>query len=153
MKSFTNLPDYLQKTNYTNPNDQDNGPFQYANNLKDQSIFAYMGTQPKLLNSFQTFFEADRGSRPNWVDWFPVKEKLLDDPIKPAVGEDEILYVDIAGGRGHELLAFKEKFPEYKGRYVLHDLPVITEDQTLQLGKSVEKRAINFFEDKVIPGT
>lgn len=145
------LPEYLEKTGYQNPSNQDDGPFQYGFNTPKQNLFVVMSTRPKLLNSFSTFFEADRGSRPNWVDWFPVKQKLLDDPMKH-VTNDDILYVDVAGGRGHELIAFKKKFSGYPGRYVLFDLPHVVEDQTLDLGEGVERKAFNFFEDKVIPG-
>ena len=147
------LPAYLEKTGYKNPDDQDNGPFQFGTEMQEsKNLFMYMVTEnQKLLGSFQTFFEADRGSRPNWVDWFPVKEKILDDATRP-IDEESVLYVDVAGGRGHELLAFKRKFPEYPGRYVLYDLPQVVEDETLQLGDAVEKRGFNFFQDTVLPG-
>lgn len=151
MKSMASLPEYLEKTGYQNPSDSEDGPLQYGMNLPKQNLFAVMATRPKLLNSFSTFFEADRGSRPNWVDWFPVKQKLLSDPSKPVTKED-ILYVDVAGGRGHDLVAFKKKFPDYPGRYVLLDLPYIVEDQTIDLGEGVQKKAFNFFEDTVVPG-
>lgn len=151
MKSFASLPEYLEKTGYKNPSEQADGPFQYGFNTPKVDLFTYMADKPKLQNSFQTFFEADRGSRPSWVDWFPVKERLLDDATKP-VREDDILYVDVAGGRGHDLLAFKQKFSEYPGRYVLHDLPHVVNDKTLSLGEGVEKKQFNFFQDQVMPG-
>jgi hypothetical protein len=152
MKSMASLPEYLRKAGYKNPQNQEDGPVQYGLGIDKVNMFTYMmANNPKLLGSFQTFFEADRGSRPAWVDWFPVQQKLLDDPTKP-VKEDNILYVDIAGGRGHDLLVFKDRFPQYPGRYVLQDLPGIVNDQTLKLGDRVEKVGFNFFEDQAISG-
>jgi hypothetical protein len=152
MKPVASLPEYLHKTGYRNPQNQEDGPFQYGLGIEKVNMFSHMiANDHKLLDSFQTFFEVDRGSRPSWVDWFPVKQKLLEDSTKP-LKDDGILYVDVAGGRGHDLLAFKDRYPQYPGKYVLHDLPVVVNDQTLQLGDRVEKVAFNFFEDRVVPG-
>jgi len=151
MNSLARMPDYFAQTGYKNPSEQNDGPVQFSSGIGNITFFDYMATKPKLLNSFQTFFEADLGSRPVWVDWFPVKEKLLDDATKPII-DDGILYVDVAGGRGHDLLAFIKKFPEYPGRYVIMDLPHVVNDTTLDLGDRVERKEFNFFEDKVAPG-
>lgn len=84
------------------------------------------------------------------MNWDPVQEKLLDDASKP-VGNNDILYVNVAGGRGHDLLDFKQKFPNYPGRYVLMDLSHVVEDKTLNLS-GVEKRSFDFFQDQVVLG-
>lgn len=54
-----------------------------------------------------------------WADdgAYPVKERLS------RATEDEVLVVDIGGGAGHDLLAFKARHPELKGRLVLEELP------------------------------
>lgn len=149
---MASLPEYLRKTGYKNPGDQEDGPLQYGLGIDKVNLFTHMVTNDhKLLGSMQTFFEADRGSRPAWVDWFPVKQKLLDDSTK-SIKDDGILYVDVAGGRGHDLLAFKDKFPEYPGRYVLQDLPQVADDQTLQLGDRVERISFDFFENQAVSG-
>lgn len=146
---MTKLPEYFEKNGYKNPDDQNSGPVQYAHNIPGQSLWPYIAARPKLLNAAHAFFEGDRGSRPVWVDWFPVQEKLLSDTSKP-VHDGSILYVDVAGGRGHDLLDFKRRFSEHLGKYVLMDLPHVINDKTLDL-PGVEKRSFNFFQDQVVP--
>ncbi|KAJ8117929.1 hypothetical protein OPT61_g973 [Boeremia exigua] len=149
MISIAKLPEYLGKHGYNNPSDQNSGPAQYAHDLPEQSLWPWIAARPKLLDAAHAFFEGDRGSRPVWVDWFPVREKFLDDDSKP-VSNDDILYVDVAGGRGHDLLDFKQKFSKYPGKYVLMDLPHVVDDKTLNL-PDVDKKAFNFFQDRVVP--
>jgi hypothetical protein len=150
MKPMAALPEYLEKNGYKNPDNVDDGPAQYGLGITG-SVWSYIASKPKLLNAMHSFFEGDRGSRPAWVDWFPVQQKLLSDPSKP-VQEGDPLYVDVAGGRGHDLLAFKKKFPEQPGKYYLFDLPHVVNDETINLGPGVEKKAFNFFEDQPISG-
>ncbi|KAJ4335838.1 hypothetical protein N0V87_005820 [Didymella glomerata] len=149
MISVTKLPEYFGKEGYKNPDDQNSGPAQFGHNIPGQDLWPYIAANPKLLNAAHAFFEGDRGSRPLWVDWFPVQQKLLDDVSRP-LNADEILYVDVAGGRGHDLLDFKAKFSDYPGKYVLMDLPHVVEDKTLTLD-GVEKKSFNFFQDQVVP--
>jgi hypothetical protein len=98
----------------------------------------------------QAFFEADRGSRPNWVDWFPVQEKLLQN-FSP--GQDDLVLVDVAGGRGHEVSAFLDKFPELPGRYVLQDLPHVLSDEILVLNPRIEKKEMDFWTEGPVRST
>jgi hypothetical protein len=150
MISMAKLPEYFEKEGYKNPDDQNSGPAQYGHSIPGQNLWPYIAANPKLLNAAHAFFEGDRGSRPLWVDWFPVQHKLLDDASRP-VSDNDVLYVDIAGGRGHDLLDFKAKFSRYPGKYVLMDLPHVVDDKTLTL-HGVEKKSFNFFQDQVIPG-
>jgi hypothetical protein len=149
MISMAKLPEYFEKSGYKNPDDQNSGPAQFGHKIPGQTLWSYIAAKPKLLNAAHAFFEGDRGSRPIWVDWFPVQEVLLDDTSKP-VGEDDILYVDVAGGRGHDLLDFKRRFSKYPGKYILMDLPHVVNDNTLHL-TGVEKRPFDFFKDQVVP--
>lgn len=150
MISMAKLPEYFEKHGYKNPDDQNSGPAQHGHNIPGQNLWPYIAANPKLLNAAHAFFEGDRGSRPVWIEWFPVQQKLLDDASRP-VTDNDVLYVDIAGGRGHDLLEFKEKFSSYPGKYVLMDLPHVVDDKTLDLTR-VEKRAFDFFHDQVVPG-
>lgn len=54
-----------------------------------------------------------------WADdgAYPVKERLS------SATEDEVLVVDIGGGAGHDLLGFRARHPDLKGRLVLEELP------------------------------
>ena len=111
-----------------------------------------MTKNPKAADSMHAFFQGDRGSRPNWVDWFPVKERLLHNGVGPSTTADTILLVDVGGGRGHDIESFKRKFPELRGRYILHDLPQVINDDTLVLDPAIEKIPLNFFKERAVSG-
>jgi hypothetical protein len=151
METMAKIPAFLAETGYKNPDNQSNGPLQYRFDARGQDLFQILFARPNLLLAFSAFFEGDSANRPSWVDWFPVQQRLLDDPDRP-IYEHSPLYVDVAGGRGHDLLAFKRKFAQYPGKYYLFDLPHIAEDRTLNLGNRVERVGFNFFEDPVAPG-
>lgn len=89
-----------------------------------------------------------RGSRPHWVHWFPVQEEL----INGSSGKDEdVLLVDVGGGKGHDLNKFITTFPDAKGRYVLEDLPVVIDD-TYDRNPRIEAVKHDFFQEQPIQG-
>ncbi|KAF2624501.1 S-adenosyl-L-methionine-dependent methyltransferase [Macroventuria anomochaeta] len=90
---------------------------------------------------------------------FRILGKLLDDPERTIVAGGH-LYVDVAGGRGHDLFAFKQKFAEHPDKYYLFDLPHIAEDheKCLAIVKNVTasmKRGYSqlIIEDFILPPT
>ncbi|KAI9708218.1 MAG: hypothetical protein M1820_004172 [Bogoriella megaspora] len=145
------IPEFLKKTDYKNPEDQFNSPLDLAYGLENKGLFQYLAENPNAAKTMNTLWEANRGSRPCWVDWFPVKEKLLD--VKPLNPEAPLL-VDVSGGRGQDLIMFTKKFSaDYPGKFVLHDLPEVCSDHTVPLDMTrVEKKPYNFFHDKVVAG-
>ncbi|KAJ5887223.1 hypothetical protein N7504_011270 [Penicillium tannophilum] len=119
-------PEFFQKSDYKNPGDPNNGPFQHAYNTTG-TCWDWLATNPGALDRFNTFMEGGRDEIAHWADWFPVQEQLLDGAL-----DDRPLLVDVAGGRGHDLAGFKERFPMGAGKLVLEDLPSVIEDiQTL----------------------
>ena len=54
----------------------------------------------------------NRGSRPSWIEWFPVEHNVLRGTKEDS---DAVLVVNIAGGRGHDLKAFRQNFLMPKG--------------------------------------
>ncbi|OSS47293.1 hypothetical protein B5807_09921 [Epicoccum nigrum] len=108
-----------------------------------------MGKMPAYLAKKGYKNPDDQADGPLQYHWFPVQEKLLDDLHRP-IAPDSILYVDVAGGRGHDLLAFKKKFDHIPGKYYLFDVPHIVNHHTLDLGDRVQRVAFDFFQDQVI---
>ena len=148
---MSRIPEYLQQTGYQNPEDNTNGPFQFAYGLKDQHFFEWLSKpeHARGRDAMHTFFEGDRGSRPSWINWFPIEDKFFQDV---PLGKEDIVIVDVAGGRGHDLDAFVRKFSDILGRYILQDLPVVLEDRTLELHPRIEEKAIDFWSDQPVPG-
>ncbi|KAF2108278.1 O-methyltransferase [Lophiotrema nucula] len=151
LKSMARIPEYLHHTGYKNPEDATNGPFQFAYGLKDQPFFDWLH-EPKRArehDTMHTYFEGDRGSRPDWVKWFPVEEKFFKN-VKTQ--KDDVVMVDVAGGRGHDLDAFVRRFLDVQGRYVLQDLPMVLDDRALELHSKIEKIAMDFWKDQPVSG-
>ncbi|CAO1599683.1 hypothetical protein XANCAGTX0491_003398 [Xanthoria calcicola] len=72
------------------------------------------------MANFNTWMEAHRQGRKNWFHSFPV-ERLN----SPRISKDPeaVMLVDIGGGYGHDLEAFRNAFPECSGRLILEDVP------------------------------
>ena len=61
-----------------------------------------------------------RAARLSWLEWFPVQQEILDEITDD--GETPFI-LDVGGGRGHDLEAFRERFPTTTNRLILQDLP------------------------------
>ena len=90
----------------------------------------------------------NRGSRPSWIEWFPVEQNVLRGAKEDS---DAVLVVDVAGGRGHDLEAFRRRFPDAKGRMVLQDLPSVISDIN-GLDSRIESMAHDMFLPQPIKG-
>lgn len=92
--------------------------------------------------------EADRGSRPSWLEWLPVKERVIDG-FNPTVGDT--LLADAAGGRGHDIQAFHKKFPDAPGHLFVEDQPHVIEDMR-DLDQSIERIGFDLFDKQTVKG-
>lgn len=148
MPTLSKIPEFLKQTNYKNPEGAVGGPFNYAENFPN-IIWEWLGQDAERLNDCNTFMEGDRGSRPSWLEWFPVKERIIDwfDTT-----QSDILLVDVAGGRGHDTESFRHKFPDALGRLVLEDLPQVIGD-IHNLDKSIERISFDLFGKQPLEGT
>ncbi|KAB8271650.1 S-adenosyl-L-methionine-dependent methyltransferase [Aspergillus minisclerotigenes] len=138
------VPEYLQVIGYKSPEDPLFAPLQYAHNFK-QDGFAWLCENPAALTRFNAFMEGQRADRPHWADWFPIPDQILASAHK---GSDGPLLVDIGGGRGHDLLGFKQRFPEAPGKLVLEDLPTVIEEARSALdleGNGIDAVGYDFF--------
>ncbi|PLB54871.1 S-adenosyl-L-methionine-dependent methyltransferase [Aspergillus steynii IBT 23096] len=146
LPSIQKTPEYLQSTGYRNPEDPMYAPLQYANNIKKDG-FAWLCKDPAALSRFNSFMEGQRANRAFWGDWFPVRDVILN---APTLSADRPLLVDIGGGRGHDLLEFKTRFPDAQGKLVLEDLPSVIDEvrQANDLeGAGIETVKYDFFAD------
>ncbi|KAI1078792.1 S-adenosyl-L-methionine-dependent methyltransferase [Whalleya microplaca] len=146
MPLFSGLPKWLESTGYSNPSDPSRGIFQASFNCEGEGLFPWLAKPENedIWNNANTFFEGDRGSRPSWVTWFPIKEKLIDGTISKYP-----LLVDIAGGRGHDITEFQQQFPDQAGRLILQDQQQVL-DSANSLSSRIEKRSIDFFTQSPI---
>ena len=69
--------------------------------------------------------ESNRGSRPSWLEWLPVKERVINGFNRTV---SNTLLVDVAGGHGHDIQAFHKKFPDTPGCLIVEDQLHVIED-------------------------
>ncbi len=146
MIPLSHLPDYFSERGWKSPDDAYNGPFQYAMRT-DLHMFDYLATKPKLQQAFTTTMTLSHRRRgAPWYTYFPTNEKLSN-----ALPSD-ILLVDVGGGQGDDLVAFKKAHPELSGRLILQDLPAVisvTNPNTLS-SSGIEAIPHNFFHPQPI---
>ena len=111
-------------------------------------MFEFLNERPKRLSAFNTFMEGHRADRIPWFQYYPVDNSLGDG----TQNEKAVLLVNIGGGRGHDLEAFKSAFPHQRGRLVLQDLPE-TIDDIDHLALGVESVKHDFFPTQPIQGS
>jgi O-methyltransferase domain len=114
----------------------------------NETAFEYWAKSPTDTQVFNTFMTGVRGSRPHWVHWFPVQEKFIDGSSGKV---EDVLLVDVGGGKGHDLNKFIESFPDAKGRYVLEDLPYVIDD-TYDRNSRIEALKHDFFQEQPVQG-
>lgn len=85
--------------------------------------------------------KAMRSTRRHWTDWYPVESELLYGASSAA---QDILLVDVGGGKGHDLQRFSQRFHAAKGRLVLQDLAQ-TVDEVEEFAPSIELVSHDFF--------
>ncbi|CAG8905748.1 unnamed protein product [Penicillium egyptiacum] len=146
LPSVQKVPEYLQSTNYRNPDDPMWAPLQYTHDLKTDG-FTWLCQDPEALTRFNSFMEGQRADRPHWGDWFPVREQLLD---HPDITAETPLLVDLGAGRGHDLIGFRKRFPDAPGKLVLEDLSSVIDEvrgaQDLEAA-SIDTVAHDFFAE------
>jgi hypothetical protein len=148
--SFANMPQYFADTKYQNPENANNGPFQYAH--ENKSAFAWLNEHPEVFQAFQSYIHGQREDRPSWTDegFYPVHERLVDG-LQPE-GESSAL-VDIGGGLGQVLVDFITVTPGWKGRLILQEQePVCQLAKASGIDQRVEVMVHDFFTAQPIKG-
>ncbi|KAI6089581.1 S-adenosyl-L-methionine-dependent methyltransferase [Hypoxylon rubiginosum] len=148
--SFAKLPEYLRSTNFQNPENASDGPFQYANNCP--SAFTWLTQHPDVFEAFHGYVHALRQHRPSWTDMYPVQSRLVEG-LK-SDGDASVL-VDIGGGTGQVLQDFQKDVPEYTGRLVLQEIPEVVAAATekgVGADGRIELQVHDFFTPQPIRG-
>ena len=147
-RTLAQLPAWFKSNGYRSPTSVTSGPLQNIFNT-DLNSFEYWATLPSnVLQDFNTCMTGNRGSRPSWIEWFPVEHNVLRGAKED---DDAVLIVDVAGGRGHDLEAFRRNFPGAKGRMILQDLPGVI-DGVRELDLRIERMAYDMFLPQPIEG-
>ena len=73
------------------------------------------------------------------------------DRLTENIGENDVLLVDVGGGRGHDLEALRARHPNLRGRLVLQDLPD-TLKEVSEMENCFETCEYDFFTPQPIQG-
>lgn len=144
------MPAYFKDNGYRLPDSSNDGPLQYAYGT-NQDTYSYWTTEkPATMANFNDFMQGLFGTpqRLGWTDWFPFEEVCLDG-FDEAKGE--YLFVDVAGGKGHECELLLKRFPKLRGKLALQDLPFVIDDISDLDGK-IERVKHDFMTPQPIHG-
>jgi len=142
---------YAMQNRYKAPPSAKDGPFQRARNIVGTSTFDHwVEKDPAQLSNLSRFMQRLQRERPHWTEWFPADALYPNEQHK---GHDRFRFIDVGGGRGHDLLALAAKYPAHDVRFVLQDQSsvideVIEEQQRngTELDSRVELSKHSFFE-------
>ncbi|OOF90203.1 hypothetical protein ASPCADRAFT_59926 [Aspergillus carbonarius ITEM 5010] len=142
------IPKFLRQTKYRNPTDIHHIPFQLGAHTAC-TFFEALADNPVLSAQFNNHMSIYHKGRTSWMDpgFYPVDQLQGDSPI----GEDDVLLVDVGGGKGHDLNEFRTKWPTMPGRLILQDLPAVLAEAT-DLHPVIECMAHDFFTEQPIKG-
>jgi hypothetical protein len=139
---LSRLPEYFEEHGFQSPSDAYDGPFQFAMGTK-QHYFEWLKSNPKHQQAFNTLMTIGRMNRgEEWFDFYPVEEKLQ-------VAGSKMLLIDIGGGLGHDLIAFKQRYPQLPGKLMVQDLPIVIDD-VKDLPPGIEAMKHDFFAPEPI---
>ena len=119
----------------------------------DLSFFQWIQTKPKAFERFSSSMAADtqfnRASIQACISQlFPENKEI--DTRATLPGDEQVLLVDVGGGRGQILNSLRTQRPDLRGRLIVQDLP--QEIQGREPAEGVEAMSHDFFTPQPIQG-
>ena len=120
--------------------------FQYA---YGQTLWEYFRHHPESKRDFDLYMSAaSRDKLDYWFEIYPAASTIQRLPRS----EVECSVVDIAGGRGHDVGSFRNRYPDLNGRFVLEDLPETLNAADYTPPQGIEIHPYDFFTPQPIKG-
>ncbi|KAL8931637.1 MAG: hypothetical protein Q9216_007133 [Gyalolechia sp. 2 TL-2023] len=145
---WNKIPQLLKTVNYRNPTDPDHTAFNIAFNTDDH-YFDLLARDPEVLRQFGIFQATQTVGRPNFLDFFPAKEQVIDG-YESELNKDGVMFVDVGGARGDEAVEFRRRFPSHPGRLILQDRADVLEH--VPATYNLETQVHDFFTPQPIRG-
>ncbi|EPE28805.1 S-adenosyl-L-methionine-dependent methyltransferase [Glarea lozoyensis ATCC 20868] len=133
------IPSFLAQDKFASPSPQ--GVFEHTFSTP-LPMFPWLQAHPNHMKDFGDLMMGQQMGRVPWFDVADVDQVLFES--KGGEKKDEVLLVDVGGGRGYDLQAFKTRFPDGDGKLVLQDLPMVVED-IQDLDEAVVRQVHDFF--------
>ncbi|KAF7957958.1 hypothetical protein EAE96_003525 [Botrytis aclada] len=149
------LPEYLSSTSFQNPGTGEQSLFQYTMDTK-MNYFDWLHTQPRDLEIFSAAMQASsqrsQGAAAKLVSsQFPLSDVLHSGTkVFEEIQEENVLIVDVGGGRGKVLNDLRMARPDLQGGMIVQDLPKEIDGREPTPG--VRSMAHDFFTPQPIKG-
>lgn len=128
--AMSRFPQYFSKYGWKEPSDSKNTPFVFAEGEHDVEYFELMYRDPERVQVFGDAMEnATIQGNMEATRTYPF------DSLNAK--EDEVVLVDVGGGKGQALVEIIKAYPNLKGKMVLQDLKWVVEAGTV-VGPEVE---------------
>ncbi|KAE8312558.1 S-adenosyl-L-methionine-dependent methyltransferase [Aspergillus transmontanensis] len=141
--TLSRLPEYFREHHYLMPKEYSRSPMRWA---VGQSQFEWLAQRKHHQALFNSYMSSRRQGKPSWFDVYPV-ERLTHGALEH---DDAVFLVDVGGNQGHDLIRFREKYPDVTGRLVLQDLPKVV--ASAPAGEQVEAMAYSFLDPQPVKG-
>ena len=130
-------------------------PWEYSHNGK--SFWKILEEDPEHKQDFDLYMAARRQGDlvPEWFQLYPAGQELVPTTSNLRslkTGKDDVLLVDVAGGRGHDVGNFRAHFPQLPGRCILQDLPETIAQVRKTPPQGVELMEYDFFTPQPVKG-
>lgn len=121
-------------------------------------MYDVLKENPERKADFDAYMVARKQEKNRtWHSVYPVIPEISSTTTSngkaPAEDMSNITIVDVGGNRGHDLESFTNKFPQFKGRLILQDLPETIEPLIADGAKRVfETMPYDFFTEQPVKG-
>lgn len=113
-------------------------------------LFLFNQQNAEQKEAFDDYMNMRREvAQAQWFETYPAETELAPENLRKS--ENEVLVVDVGGGRGHEIGKFRERFPGFQGMLVLQDLPE-TIRGIEKVPNGIEAMQHNFFDPQSVRG-
>ncbi|KAJ5653210.1 O-methyltransferase [Penicillium lividum] len=148
--SVNAFPAYFKKNGYKSPStDGTDLPF-HEGHKTQLPFFEWLVATPPHLQNFDSFMSAYRAGKPNWHDFYPVSERIIEG-FNSSISN--VLLVDVGGGRGHDAASFAAQYTSHPGKVVIQDRePVIASVLAQGPNQCFQAEVHNFFTPQPIKG-
>ncbi|KAL9090248.1 MAG: hypothetical protein Q9159_002053 [Coniocarpon cinnabarinum] len=144
---FLHLPEYLSQRGYIPPDDQTDGPWQFAQG-SGESFFDWMASHPAEAKGFNDLMAVyHEVTQHNWLDIYPLT-RLSGEAAKESQAP---LVVDVGGGMGRDMENLRQRLPDPPPRLVVQDMELVVR-QAEGAHPKLEYDAHDFFQDQPIHG-
>ncbi|KAJ5747633.1 uncharacterized protein N7511_009329 [Penicillium nucicola] len=138
---FYELPKYLAKSSYADPAGCAKLPFHEVTNWQGDP-FAYSDAFPEKGELFDKHMAFCGNNLTNWANLYA----LMDKQVAP----DDVLFVDVAGGLGHQGARLRAQYPDLQGRMIVQDRQRVIDAPTTAEG--VERMVHDIFQPQPVKG-